>query len=206
MSSGVVDNERPPYLSFFYKAVEDRAESIKQGHYVTKDVAFVKVTRPGARDTSEFEVDTWLKSVAANVAAGRCPNTWLGSFERAFKAWKSGEELPVDGTPLKTWPVLSPAQRENAIHNAGFRTVEDLAAAPDNTLDRLGIGGLNLKQKAIAWLAAARDKGALAEEVSALKTENASLKSALEELQATVQKLVAAKSGERKGKGDEWAP
>jgi hypothetical protein len=47
--------------------------------------------------------------------------------------------------------------------------VEDLAQANEETISRLGMGGRDLKSKAVSWMAAAAGPGKVAEELSALR-------------------------------------
>lgn len=57
-------------------------------------------------------------------------------IEPAYDAWKAGQEIPVAGTPLAAWPILSDEQRA-AIMRTGIKTVEDLAELPDSAITKL---------------------------------------------------------------------
>ena len=168
--TGVVDNSRPPYVVFERRAVEDRTASISAGHYMSRDVDYAIITRPGSRDTLDKEALVWLAELREKARTGSIPQAWYDGFNAAYKAWKDGEELPVDGTPIKGWPILSPAAQKDLI-NAGIRTVEDLAEIPDQELSIIGTGALSFKQKAKSWLLAASDKGKVAEQLAALATQ-----------------------------------
>jgi hypothetical protein len=165
--SGVVDNTRPPYVAFERRPVEDRTASQVKGHYASKDVDFAIITRPGSRDTLEEEVVVWLEKLRQRAKAQQIPANWYEGFSAAYKAWKEGEEIPTEGTPIKGWPVLSPAAQKELAH-VGIRTVEDLAQMPENELSVLGTGALSMKQKAVAWLQAAEGSGKIAEQLSAM--------------------------------------
>jgi len=190
-----IDFNRPPYVQWEMRAIEDRAKSLETGHYVAKDVAFAIIMRPGSKDRLEKEAEVWLSELRDRARKGEIPAEWHPAFLASFKAWRDGEELPSTGTPLKSWPVLSPAQIKMII-SEGIFTVEDLAALPDSELPILGIGGLNLREKARSWLAAAEDKGKLAEENAALKLSVASLVQQVKDLAADVarQKLSISES------------
>lgn len=166
----IVDNERPPYVEFSYRPVEDRIASLEAGHYVTRDVAFVRVTRPGSRDNLDKEAEIWLREMHERARAELIPPSWPENFQLMYERWKKNEELPENGTPIKGWPVLSPAQQENVIH-AGFRTVEDLAAASESEVNKVGIGALLFKQKARAWLDSAKNVGTISERLVALEQQ-----------------------------------
>lgn len=168
----IVDNDRPPYVTFERRAVEDRAASELAGHYKTKDVDFVIVTRPGSRDTVEKEAEVWVREIEQKSKSrpgqqAQVPSTWGPAFRQAYEQWKAGEEIPTEGTPIKGWPLLSPGAQKELVH-AGIRTVEDLAALPDGDLGGLGIGAMSYKQKAKAWLLSANDTGKAASQIADL--------------------------------------
>jgi hypothetical protein len=176
-----VDNERPPYVVFEQRAVEDRAATLANGHYTTKDVDFAIITRPGSRDSLDKEALVWLKELGEKARNGSAPLAWHTAFEAAYAAWKKGLELPLNGTPIKGWPVLSPAAQENLIR-AGFLTLEDLAATSDNQLSNIGTGALSYKLKAQAWLEEAKSKGASSEKIADLVQKVADLTSLVQQL------------------------
>lgn len=112
----IVDNQRPPYVTFERRPVEDRMASAASGCYRTKDVDFVIVTRPGSRDTVEKEAEVWLREIAERAKPQRgqppqIPPEWPAAFRSAYERWKNNEEEPVNGTPIKGWPVLSPSAK-----------------------------------------------------------------------------------------------
>ena len=110
-------------------------------------------------------------------------------YQRHYDAWKNGQELPLVGTPIRGWPVLTPSQQENLIR-VNIPTVEYLAEANDEGLARIGMGGLEQKRKAIAWLAQATDKGPLTQQMASLQTENDVLKMSVETLTKQVNALM----------------
>ncbi len=94
----------------------------------------------------------------------------------------------MNGTPIRGWGVLSPAQQEAIIHN-NVLTVEDLATLNEEGLRRIGMGAVQMKTKASAWVAQLQDKGPLVQEIAAVKSENAVLRTSLESLQRQVASL-----------------
>lgn len=169
-----VDNERPPYVAFETRAVEDRAASVAQGHYVAKDVIFVTVTRPGSRDTSDFVAEEWLKRMQQQAQNGTIPPTWVDAFHQRFEAFKKNETLPEEGTPIKGWQLASPAVQQTLLQ-AGFRTVEELATAGDAEIRGIGTGAITFREKARAWLDEAKTKGVSAEKIADLTQKIADL-------------------------------
>lgn len=190
-----VDENRPPYVVFERRPVEDRNASIAAGHYVSKDVDFAIITRPGSRDTLEKEAKIWLAEIAekARKNEGGVAQAWPIAFNFAYKAFLDGEELPVSGTPIKGWPVLSPSAQKDIIA-AGIRTVEDLAELPESSLAGVGIGGIAFKQKAKAWLEAAKGPGKITEQLNAQAQQIAELSLLTKKLIEENRDLKAAQS------------
>jgi len=186
----VTDNVRPPYVKFERKPVEDRTASLAAGHYVAKDVDFAVITRPGDRDSLEIEATQWLASLKGKARSGIVPEQWASGFVSAYENWKKGEETPISGTPIKGWPVMSPAAQEGIIR-AGFLTVEDLANAPDSSVALIGTGGLSYKIKAQTWLKSAQDHGVIAEQVASLTQKLSDLTALTERLMAENKELKA---------------
>lgn len=177
--------ERPPYLQFERREKENKPETLKQGHYVGRDIDYVFVTLPGGRDVFAAEVDKWMERQEGYARNGRINPQWLEMYKEHYERWKKGEEIPVNGTAIKGWQALSPAQTRLVIQ-AGIRTVEDLAACNDEALRRLGMGGRDLVNKAKSWLKGANDHGKVAMQNAALEKENENLKITLESLEEKV--------------------
>lgn len=164
-----------PYVRFERKAIENQAASIEAGHYVAVDIDFVHVTPPGSKDIWTTKATNWMDQLKADVNQGRVPSEWVDKYSAAYQAWKNGQELPLEGTPIRGWGVISPAQQEN-LTRLNILTVEVLAAMNDEGLRRIGMGAIDLKHKADAWLKQISKAGKPTLEMAALKKENAELK------------------------------
>jgi hypothetical protein len=186
-------HEAPPLLEFEYLAVEDRKQTVATGGYSTKDVAFVKVHRPGSKDVHVEEAEVWGKKLAERARQNLCPSTWVLDFNRLFAAWKNGETLPVEGTPIKAWPVISPSAAKQIIA-AGFLTVEQLASANDIECSAIGLQAVEFRNRARQYIEAANGPGKLAEKQRELEAQNAALQAQVNQLIAEVQaqKIAAA--------------
>jgi hypothetical protein len=182
--------DRPAQIEFFREAVEDKAETLKQGRYVAKDVDFVRVFIPYSRDTNIFRPDDWLRQLESDARENRIPPDWVVQYRKLYDAWRTGQELPATGTPIKGWAMISPAKQETLIHYH-ILTVEDLANMNDEGLRRVGMGAIEMRQMAKTWLAQATDKGPITLRLSALERENELLKANLEALTNTNAELRA---------------
>jgi len=169
------DNPRPAYVTFEVRAVEDRTASVETGHFASKDVVFAVITPAGTKDRIEKVAEEWLKGVEEGVNQERIPQTWLVAYQQAYKAFCESQTDPEFGTAVSSWPAVSPSQVK-CLLDANIRSVEDLAEANEEALARIGMGARALKQKAQAWLDAAKDTGKTAAELASLRTENERLK------------------------------
>lgn len=180
--------ERPAYVRFERRPMEDKAASIREGRYVAKDVDFALVTPPYSKDCVEYKVEQWLINMERNVRDGRIPEKWADQWKASYNSWKNGQEMPLSGTPIKGWGVLSPAQQQTLIA-MNCLTVEDLAGINDEGLRRIGMGAVELRDKAKNWLASMKDHGAVTVQLAAMEQENRNLATTVESLKAQVEAL-----------------
>lgn len=162
------NSPKPAYVKFEFRPVENREKSIEAGHMYMEDVLFAIITPSGTKDRIEKRADEWIASVEEGVKQERIPESWLYAYRDAMTRFIETREDPEFGTPLSNWPLLTPAQLANCL-NANIRTIEDLAAATEEGLGRIGMGGYALKLKAQAYLDTAKDHGAVSLELEAAR-------------------------------------
>lgn len=182
-----LNKDIPAYVRFELRAVEDRAKTLASGAYSTKDVEFALITPPYSKDCVEKEVTAWKAEMEQNVRQKRLPEAWRDAYLKKYETWKKGLEVPEDGIPIKGWTMISPAQQQNLI-GSGVRTVEMLAKINDEGMKRYGMGALDLKNRAVAYLKQAAT-GKLAQENAALKVKAETLEKTVEEMGKTVAEL-----------------
>jgi hypothetical protein len=176
---------RPPYLEFERRPVERRKSLAEGGDTYYEEVDFVIITPIGSKDRVEKIAREWLDNLAVQVRAERYPEAWLEAHRKSYAAFQANQELPVAGTPIRAWPVASPGEVK-ALLAWNVRTVEDLAQANEETIQRLGMGGRTLKQRAQDWLNSKSDHGATVRELEALRATNKALAQRLEVLEQEV--------------------
>lgn len=180
---------RPPFVQFEMRKEEDREASVKEGHYVAKDVVFAIITPQGSKDRVPRAYEDWIEQQKAAAAEGRIPSYWLAEWQAAHAAWSKNEEVPVNGHPLKNWPLLSPAQLANLLQ-LNCRTVEDVAALTEEGITRLGMGARALKLAAVDWLGAF-ENGKAAQEIASIRSEKEQLALRVDTLTKQVEALLA---------------
>lgn len=95
----------------------------------------------------------------------------------AYDAWKNGQELPEDGTPLEAWSGVT-AEQAKFMKAMGVRTVEDVRDMGDATLEKLRFpNARKLPGLAKMWL-----EGEAVAEKDAQIAEMAEKMAAMEEL------------------------
>ena len=93
-----------------------------------------------------------------------------------YEQWKAGQDIPLDGTPLGSWSMLSRRQVE-VLREMGYRTVEDLAAIEDSMLSRVRLPDPRIiRDRARQMLEVKKNHQAIAEIMAPRDAEIADLK------------------------------
>lgn len=181
---------KPPFVQFEYRSVEQRDASLAAGHFVGKDIAYVKVTQRGSKDTYEAVADEWYAYLRQEMRAERFPEEWYDKLLKAYSNWKDGNGEIIEGTPLREWPPIRPSVLRTCIE-IGLLSVEDLAGSNEEAVARIGLGGRQLRQMAIDWLKEAEGSAGTVARLNAIRQENEALKVRNESLEAQVKALAA---------------
>lgn len=205
----LINDNNPPFVRFETRAVPDPTASKEKGYYVSKDVDVIVIIPRGSggKLTIEEKYDSWLAKTkntpfrhemrtgdsATPAAAARFPDEWIEKIEKAYKAWKAGQALPEEGTPIVQWGVPSPAQREK-LTTLHIFTVEQLAEATEEALQHFGMGGRDLRQRAKDYIAITQNQGAkVSAEMAELRKQNETQQAQIQSLLARLEKMDAAK-------------
>lgn len=195
----VVRDKDKPFVRFDTVQIENVPESTKQKRVVWKDVDYAYITVPGSRDIQPEAVKDWWPKLEHQVRIGRMPEDWLREWQMNYERWKAGQEIPEDGTPIKGW-TLAPGSVQKMLIDLGIRTVEALASANDEALSRIGIGAVQFKRRAEAWVKDHAEKEGPAIEIASLQQKNDELQATVESLTKQVQDLVAAVGEQKRSK------
>jgi hypothetical protein len=184
---------RPPYVRYERRPVDKQRPATEGGglYYVDKDFAII--TSAGSKNSVEKIVEEWWPQLEDQVRQGRFPPAWLDAYKRQYAAWQAGQELPVDGTPIVSWPAASPAEMK-MLHALDIRSVEDLAVANEEVLSKIGMGGRDLKMRAIDWVTAKKDTAPLIAQLASSRALLEGLENRLKDLEARNTALEGALS------------
>lgn len=188
--------DRPAHVRFERVAVENPTATAKEGRYVAVDVDYVTVTPVGGGGNGvKWKIKQWMDNLRYEEQSGRIPQAWVEQYRKAYEAWKNGQEIPLNGTPIRGWMVISPAQQEMLIAR-GVQTLEDLAVINAEGIQRIGMGGVELKNKAIMALQAAKDIGPVVMQNAKLSSELAIMKANYDDLAKKFAALVEQSGGD----------
>jgi hypothetical protein len=194
-----IKKEQFPLIKFDKVAVEDRDATIEAGRRITKDVDMVFIKQIGEKDETMRNAEEWVKQLYEKAMGGNgnrpsIPMEWYEFANKSYENWKKGYEAPREGTPVREWPILTPAQIQN-LHSMNTYTVEEIAKWTENAVVMYGMGGRELRDKARLWLESGDAK---AEQIQALQVENKSLKDKLQDLADQVLALQEAAKEDKK--------
>ena len=145
----------PAMPQFFVEAVHMEFLSKQEGRPIYNDQERVKIIIPGDR-----------RAMAVEPVNDEHKARW----PKEYAAFKAGLEAPLEGTPLREWPVSAmTASRAEELAYLHIKTVEQLAAVNDAQLNNLGMGARELRERARLWLSVAQQGAA---PIERLQSEN----------------------------------
>lgn len=167
-------------VKFEMVAKQDAAKSLEEGRAVFKDVEYVYIQVPGSRN---------------GVARPARPDDKL-RFARHYEAFKKRVDVPLEGTPLAEWPLMTRSLVEELAY-LGIKTVEALANLSDTHVSqKMGLG--NMKRQAQEWLEYADQDAPATKLVGQVETLEAQLEArdkTIEAMSRRLDELERASSG-----------
>ena len=113
-------------VRFYKRPVQQEQESLEAGRPIYKEFDFVHICVAGDTLT---EIDTYV--IPSHKT--RFPIQWANYMNR-----QGANEPEVVGTPVAEWPLVSKSQAEE-LRAMKFHTVESIAGASDQQLQRMGM-------------------------------------------------------------------
>lgn len=171
------------FAEFYMEAIQDEKASLEQGRPIYNDVEHVRIRWAG---DNKRELVAPAQSMSIRDRTNGMEITYAERFPREYEAFKSNIRYVGSGTPLDEAPFLTAANRAE-LKALNIFTIEALANPTSQAIQRLGMGGRTLVNKAAAWLQEA------AEKAPALRfaAENAELKNQLASMQKQMADFMA---------------
>lgn len=148
---------------FDTKEFVDKEKSIKAGRPIHGSVEIITIRIIGDKNT------VVVRPVDFKGNRQYAPDPQR--FAPQWNAFKNKDKVVIDGTSIKEWPPLTKAQALD-LKAINIHTVEALAGVSDANLANIGMGARALREKAILYLANAKNNSGtsvLADEVKQLK-------------------------------------
>lgn len=167
----VTETARP---RFYTEPVQNMAKSAEEGRPIFEPKKFIELKHPGDRLYSFVEEidDAGMGMNRRQMASGEfIGQDYAARFPREWDAFKRGEERASIGTPLDEWPALT-RSRVYELKAMNIFTVEELSNIQDGQLQKMGMGARAEREKAKAFLAAAKGsahESAMAAELAELR-------------------------------------
>lgn len=172
---------------FYMDTEKDEKASQEHGRPIFHEVEMVEMIIPGNPHTKPVQ---------------RVRDDHRARWPEAYDRFKAGQQAAVDGTPIEEWSPLTKSQCME-LKALGFQSVEELAAMNESAIQRIGMGGRTLQQKAKAYIEQAmgnapmekmaHENELLRNEVAAQKTQIADLGNMLKNLTDQVNANAAPK-------------
>ena len=165
---------------FRLHGIEDTPASVAAKHLIVKDIEVCDISFAGNKSTvGTFPADEVADWFDDGETGYRRERTYKEKYAAEYAAFKSGESHSMAGTPLEALNMSDGKRKE--LRGANVWTVEALASLDGAALKSLGMGGRDLKNQAVDFLAKAADGGAtsaILSEMEAMRAEIAALKAA----------------------------
>lgn len=167
------------HIEFYNDTKENPARSREEGRPIFEDVEMVKIQIVG--DPKNTLISPAHYASKRHPETGE-PWTYAEQYPEHYRYFKdNSDQQRAAGTPLAEVPWLTASQRAE-LKALKIHTVDGLAMLDGAALARLGMGGRDLKNKAVAWLDAAAGhavESRMAEELAARDAVIASMQEQL---------------------------
>lgn len=172
---GATNPDEMLHVEFYWKEPVDKWQSEKQGKEIRgKRTPYVRMMKPGDQTSI-------IESAVRDDHKARWPRKWM-AWQMKEGLIEGAENMP--GWKIDEWDVLK--DKESQVHELKylrFHTVEQLAGASDAQIQRLGIGGIGLREQARAAIKE-RSRAEYKTEMESKDKELAEMKERLAKLEA----------------------
>lgn len=161
------------YIKFYRQWVRNNFKSQEQGIEVGEHQDFILIVSPGQTKT-----EVRRKATPADKH----------QYAQEFAAYEQGKEMQMAGTPIELLPGLA-AGMADALKAQYVYTIEQMAAASDMALQKIGMGAADIRKRAQDYLAGgSAELAALREKLAQAQERIAALEAGQNQAQAAPAK------------------
>lgn len=128
-------------VRFYRHPVQNNFKTAAEGRPIFDEQDFISILIPGDKNTK-------VERKARADDKERFPHQWA--------SFQNQTTVAYEGTPIEQWPQATVSQVAE-LKALNVFTVEALASLTDSQIQKVGMGGRDLSNKAKAFLAAAKD-------------------------------------------------
>ncbi len=162
--NGYTDKDSmPAHIEFYTDMKVLGFESERQGKKVEQAVTMIQFMFPGGKTIFPREATDFDKV----------------QYRKQWEQFQANQVQIGDGLPIEQWSYITKLQAQN-LKSLHIHTVTQLANTSDNDLAKVGMGALDLRMKARAYVESQKGNSTTDE----LKEENQKLAGQLDELKA----------------------
>lgn len=195
----VLKDTDKPFVKFETQTIEDHVKTREDGVPRFKDQHYAICSHAGGKGNTIMKAEKFLQHMTQEAKQGRANPQWVQEWKADYELYKAGQEIPLHGTPIRGWKMISGSKQEELIR-MNILTVEALANLTDEGMQNVGMMALELKRRAQAWLAQDEKAG------SAQKLKETQRRcDELEKTVASLEAKIAEWSKDAKGKAQRKA-
>ncbi len=124
--------------------------------------------------------------------------------EPAYRAWKEGQEIPLNGTPLAVWPGVTPEQID-VFRQFSVRTVEEVAGLTEAQMERIRLPNMREMKEQAALFMQNMDRSQSAEEQMRMNATMEAMRERMEQMEQALAQATAELEEKRQGTSNDGA-
>lgn len=173
-------------ISFSSEPVPNHAMSVLKGRPIFDDVEMITFRFAG--DTKRICTFPAVETDPNATREQGYPVSYAEAYPEQYRKFKASEQQTVAGTPVAEAPFLTEGKRRE-LRALNIHSIEALAALDGQNLKTLGMGGRELKNQAVAYLARAQGSA----DVTGMAAQLARMKENIDMLMAENARLARLK-------------
>src|SRR5690348_13783899 len=115
LATPAVTQKDMPYVSFYSETVEDVKKTNETGTVHYREQHFALIIPPGGKTTNKEKIESFFPKMEHELKAGRVLPAWMQTWKHNYGLFQKGQEIPLEGTPIRGWKMLPGSIQEELI-------------------------------------------------------------------------------------------